>query len=63
MRICGDCGWWEMVTRGQLFWRVKTGVYVEGRLAKVMMQVLAMTVQVVMQVEVRSVQVAANVML
>ena len=52
-----------MVTRGQLFLRVKTGVYVEVRFAKVMMQVLAMTVQVVMQVEVRSVPVAANVML
>ena len=51
------------MTRGQLFLRVKTGVYVEVRFAKVMMQVLAMTVQVVMQVEVRSVPMAAIVML
>ena len=52
-----------MVTRGQLFLRAKNRVNDEVRLAKVMMQVLAMTVQVVMQVEVRSVPVAANVML
>ena len=38
MEVSG-CRLWEMVTRGELCWRVKSRVHVEVRLAKVVMQV------------------------